>query len=255
MLTRRGQTLFSACQSSAFRAFTLVELLVVIGIIAVLIAVLLPVLSKARAHANRTTCLSNIRQLGIGILMYCSDNRGWFPTCAYWDDGGAYKRYAEDWIHWQANRSLDDSAIAKYVGRGDALKILLRCPADSFEGRKAAIGLEAREGPYLYSYSINEITGINLRTGARRTKISHWHSPSRKILLTESLESDSTCPVWNYGCRLARRHGKGVSRGNFYSEPGWPMGINVSAAFMGGHAESVNDDSALNVFQDRPGAR
>ena len=64
------------------RAFTLVELLVVVGIVALLIAILLPVLGKARAASNRAVCLSNIRQLGIGILMYCQDNEGYFPTCA-----------------------------------------------------------------------------------------------------------------------------------------------------------------------------
>jgi len=110
-------------------AFTLVELLVVIGIVAVLIAILLPVLSKARAQANRTVCLSNIRQLGTGILMYCNDNEGWFPTCAFPEIGPAFSPYQDDWVHWQSNRRLDASAIAKYVGRGERLKSVLRCPA------------------------------------------------------------------------------------------------------------------------------
>src|SRR5213595_35562 len=90
--------------------FTLVELLVVIGIIAVLIGILLPVLNRARAAANRAVCLSNIRQLGTGILMYCKDNKGWFPTCAYAADTWSYMHYQEDWIAWEADRNLDDSA-------------------------------------------------------------------------------------------------------------------------------------------------
>src|SRR5436190_20521605 len=94
--------------------FTLVELLVVVGIIAVLIAILLPVLGKARAAANRAVCLSNIKQLYNGILMYCNDNNGYFPTCAYAQDNVAYIQYSEDWIWWESNRNLDDSAIAKY---------------------------------------------------------------------------------------------------------------------------------------------
>src|SRR6266566_3808101 len=77
--------------------FTLVELLVVIGIIALLIAILLPVLGKARAAANKTVCLSNIRQLGTAILAYCNSSGGWFPTCAYWDDGAGYMPCPDDW--------------------------------------------------------------------------------------------------------------------------------------------------------------
>jgi prepilin-type N-terminal cleavage/methylation domain-containing protein len=58
------------------RGFTLVELLVVIGIIAVLIAVLLPALSKAREQAKVAACMSNIRQLTTGWIMYANDNKG-----------------------------------------------------------------------------------------------------------------------------------------------------------------------------------
>jgi len=64
---------------SKIAAFTLVELLVVIGIIAVLIAILLPSLNKARDAANRTACLSNVRQLSVFAIMYANENRGRFP--------------------------------------------------------------------------------------------------------------------------------------------------------------------------------
>ena len=56
--------------------FTLVELLVVIGIIAVLVAMLLPALNKARAQARSTVCLSNLHQIGIGLNAYAHDHRG-----------------------------------------------------------------------------------------------------------------------------------------------------------------------------------
>ena len=60
------------------RGFTLVELLVVIGIIALLISILLPALSRVRS-ANRTACLSNIRQLGIAMQQYANDNKDYVP--------------------------------------------------------------------------------------------------------------------------------------------------------------------------------
>src|SRR5690606_32742333 len=55
------------------RGFTLIELLVVISIIALLIAILLPALAKARAAANRTVCLSSIRQVHLGAVTYATD--------------------------------------------------------------------------------------------------------------------------------------------------------------------------------------
>jgi prepilin-type N-terminal cleavage/methylation domain-containing protein/prepilin-type processing-associated H-X9-DG protein len=68
--------------------FTLVELLVVIGIIAVLISILLPALTRARAMANATKCQSNLRQIALALNMYANENRQTLPYGEYEPPGG-----------------------------------------------------------------------------------------------------------------------------------------------------------------------
>jgi prepilin-type N-terminal cleavage/methylation domain-containing protein/prepilin-type processing-associated H-X9-DG protein len=75
------------------RAFTLVELLVVIGIIAILIGILLPALNKARKQARRAQCLSNQRQIAMAIVMYANKSKGWLPP---FDGGISNTRVADN---------------------------------------------------------------------------------------------------------------------------------------------------------------
>jgi prepilin-type N-terminal cleavage/methylation domain-containing protein len=111
------------------RAFTLVELLVVIGIIALLVSILMPALSKARAQAQRVVCASNIRQLAIAATIYVKDNNGWLPyVCA-----GNIPIDQPGWLYTRGK--LSSPRKAEDVASSALYKVLrtpkvFRCPAD-----------------------------------------------------------------------------------------------------------------------------
>jgi prepilin-type N-terminal cleavage/methylation domain-containing protein len=133
------------------RAFTLIEMLVVIGIIAILAAMLLPVLAKSKGKAQRISCVSNIKQVGLGIILWSQDHEGKFPWLVKTADGGSYA-LDQAWQHFVL------------LSNEIATPKVLHCPsdkerqiADMFEGATGfttlqnnalsyALGTEASEG-------------------------------------------------------------------------------------------------------------
>ena len=134
--------------------FTLVELLVVIGIIALLIGILLPTLSQARESSKRIVCSSNLRQLGIAQVAYTLDNDGVFPAGAR----GGY--LSHDWIHWEEGRPPTDEPLDKRLNNGALVPYMggtfdpgiYRCPSDIVEDRLNAF---SGQGSFKYSYTMN----------------------------------------------------------------------------------------------------
>jgi prepilin-type processing-associated H-X9-DG protein/prepilin-type N-terminal cleavage/methylation domain-containing protein len=102
-------------------AFTMVELLVVIGIISVLISILLPALNRAREAAKAVTCASNLRQIGQALTMYCQDNRDYTPRFLYLKspDPAVTQGVTMEQMHWSgALRRYLAAAASSSAGGG-----------------------------------------------------------------------------------------------------------------------------------------
>jgi type II secretory pathway pseudopilin PulG len=228
------------------RGFTILEILVIMAIIAVLLSILLPTVSKLRERAHRLICVNNVRQLAAAVIQYANVNQGRLPhhgdvrTNRANPPGVDPPRFRdEDWIHWQtaSGRTLEQSAIAPYLGAGARLKEILRCPTDVPEQHEPFPF--SIDGKYEYSYTINGL--VSGPSGSR--KFTEFVRPSNKIMFAEPAKPYFG---WYWGDRLTTRHGHAPKTAFPLADRriGSDGGINVSASFFDGHADSITQDFA-----------
>lgn len=228
--------------------FTLVELLVVIGIISVLVALLLPTLATARSQVRYTMCQSNLRQLSQAMLAYAADNDGWIPVWNWEfpdpDYGGQPDIGTNNTGSMNESNFVEKGLIWRYTGD----RRIYVCPEYPLLLQNADHTLWGF--PPQWTYHVNGQPGYSmevdlatnkLRVAGMVTKIFRVRpSAQRVFMLMEQDETDSAC--WDNGvteCGQITLPNSGAdSLGEFHHGGG-------NMAFFDGHVEWIHRDDYL----------
>jgi prepilin-type N-terminal cleavage/methylation domain-containing protein/prepilin-type processing-associated H-X9-DG protein len=174
LTSRKENIVLTIVPRKTKNAFTLIELLVVIAIIAILAAILFPVFAKVRENARRTTCASNLRQLGLGMMQYTQDSDEIYPGL----NPGI-------WGHWPHAVLSDYQSYNTYPGWESAIYPYVKS-VGAYQCPDSPYPLNS----YAYNYEVANRTttplpgGVqgNLRTGCPMSALT---APSNTVMLLE----------------------------------------------------------------------
>jgi len=233
------------------KGFTLIELLVVVAIIAILAAMLLPALSRARERARQATCMNNLKQLSLAILMYVQDNDDFFPdnclTRAGWGGPPGPEAGPNAFYPTWSHRLWRDGYVKGIQ--------VFKCPSYR---EKTGVPGEWLNGKYVgpRDYAMNAY--LNTWGFRRKWKHSLLKYPSRTIMIVEGYREDIT-DRYSSGAYAGPQSDPGVRYATFGSHNAlhqrvfWPQyskGGN-NWAFCDGHVEYIAD-KALPVVSNNP---
>jgi prepilin-type processing-associated H-X9-DG protein/prepilin-type N-terminal cleavage/methylation domain-containing protein len=174
---KKIKTMQSTSSPSELSRFTLIELLVVIAIIAILASMLLPALARARMRAQSTTCVNNLKQLGLLLEEYSSMSNDWAPAADNWYHSLSDAKLMKDYFYCVSENN--PGGEVRYGHSDDEKPLMFRCPSLSYR---------TCFGNVIYNYAMNSRTFGYLGTyfGWSQRKILNIKNPSTRMCLADA---------------------------------------------------------------------